>query len=125
MEHQDAVEPEVMAAPPDDAVPEDGGNAESGHGFIGIGRLRLITILQERAEELGIKQVFETQVENSDNYENYDLIVASDGINSKIRTQHEAHFQPEINLRRNKFIWLGTHKLFEAFTFIFIKTKHD
>ncbi|MDG2065757.1 MAG: bifunctional salicylyl-CoA 5-hydroxylase/oxidoreductase [SAR324 cluster bacterium] len=95
-----------------------------GHGFIGIGRLRLITILQERAEELGIQQVFETQVENSVNYENYELVVASDGINSKIRTQHKAHFQPDIDLRRNKFIWLGTHKLFEAFTFIFIKTEH-
>ncbi len=98
--------------------------SSGGHGFIGIGRLRLLTILQERAKELGIKVVFETQVVNSDNYEKYDLIVASDGINSKIRTQHKVHFQPDIDKRRNKFIWLGTHKLFDAFTFIFIKTEH-
>jgi len=95
-----------------------------GHGFIGIGRLRLLTILKERADELGVKQVFKTPVENSDNYQNYDLVVGSDGINSKIRTQHQAHFQPDIDLGRNKFIWLGTYKLFEAFTFIFIKTEH-
>ena len=98
--------------------------SSGGHGFIGIGRLRLLTILQERAKELGIKVVFETQAINSDNYEKYDLIVASDGINSKIRTQHKVHFQPDIDKRRNKFIWLGTHKLFDAFTFIFIKTEH-
>ncbi|MED5516209.1 MAG: bifunctional salicylyl-CoA 5-hydroxylase/oxidoreductase, partial [SAR324 cluster bacterium] len=98
--------------------------SSGGHGFIGIGRLRLLTILQERAKELGIKVLFETQVVNSDNYEKYDLIVASDGINSKIRTQHKVHFQPDIDKRRNKFIWLGTHKLFDAFTFIFIKTEH-
>ena len=98
--------------------------SSGGHGFIGIGRLRLLTILQERAKELGIKVVFKTQVVNSDNYEKYDLIVASDGINSKIRTQHKVHFQPDIDKRRNKFIWLGTHKLFDAFTFIFIKTEH-
>ena len=95
-----------------------------GHGFIGIGRLRLLTILQERAEELGIKQVFEAHVETSEPYAEFDLIVVSDGINSKIRTQHATYFQPDIDLRRNKFIWLGTQWLFEAFTFIFIKTEH-
>ena len=98
--------------------------SSGGHGFIGIGRLRLLSILQERATELGIKQVFETQVETTEPFEDYDLVVVSDGINSKIRTQHEEHFQPDIELRRNKFIWLGTHRLFQAFTFIFIETKH-
>lgn len=96
----------------------------TGHGFIGIGRKRLLQILQDRARELGVVMHFETEFESDiAAYADYDLIVAADGINSKIRTDHAERFQPEIQVRKNKFIWLGTPKLFDAFGFFFEKVE--
>src|SRR6201999_523185 len=95
----------------------------SGHGFIGIGRRRLLEILQHRARELGVELRFETEVE-PDGLEGFDLIVASDGINSKFRAAHADDFKAEIETRRNHFIWYGTHQRFTAFNFIFKKTEH-
>lgn len=93
-----------------------------GHGFCGIGRKHLLNILQKRCEDLGIKLVFEQEIDIAD-VERYkteaDLVVASDGLNSKIRTHWADHFKPEIEVRPNKFIWLGTKQTFEAFTFAF------
>lgn len=96
----------------------------TGHGFAGIGRKRMLNILQDRAQELGIELAFEQEVDGLDAYQDYDLIVASDGINSKIRQANPEAFQPDIDVRPNKFIWLGTKKKYEAFTFIFEKTEH-
>jgi anthraniloyl-CoA monooxygenase len=90
-----------------------------GHGFCGIGRKRLLNILQARAQELGVELVFETEVQGPEQFPDADLIVASDGLNSRVRTRHADHFGPDIELRPNKFIWLGTHKIFDAFTFLF------
>ena len=90
----------------------------SGHGFCGIGRKRLLNILQARCEELGVKLVFETQVTNDDAYD-ADLIIACDGPNSAIRTKYAATYQPDIDMRDCRFVWLGTDKLFDAFTFAF------
>jgi anthraniloyl-CoA monooxygenase len=95
-----------------------------GHGFCGIGRKRLLNILQRRCEELGVKLVFETDAQSDKDYPDADLIIASDGLNSRIRTQHAASFQPDIDTRKCRFVWLGTHKLFEAFTFAFEETEH-
>ncbi len=95
-----------------------------GHGFSGIGRKRLLNILQDRAVELGVDLVFESEVDGIEAYADADLIIASDGLNSRIRTQFADRFEPDIDTRRNKFIWLGTHKLFEAFTFAFEETEH-
>ena len=95
-----------------------------GHGFVGIGRKKLLNILQARCERVGVKLAFETEVVSDTDFPDADLIVASDGINSRIRTQHEAVFKPDIVVRPNRFIWLGTHRLFEAFTFDFQKTEH-
>ena len=95
-----------------------------GHGFVGIGRKKLLNILQARCEELGVKLVFETDVDSDLDYPDADLIIASDGINSKIRTRYADVFKPDIVVRPNRFIWLGTHKLFDAFTFAFEKTEH-
>ena len=98
-----------------------------GHGFVGIGRKRLLQILQDRAKELGITQVFEYEVEVDDiatRFKDADLIIASDGINSKVRTHYQEHFDVDIERRANKFVWLGTHKVFDAFTFIFKETEH-
>jgi anthraniloyl-CoA monooxygenase len=92
----------------------------SGHGFIGIGRKRLLNILQERARELGVVLRFEQEASASlDDYGDYDLVLAADGANSRIRDAYREHFDVDIQVRRNKFIWLGTHKVFDAFTFAF------
>ena len=96
----------------------------SGHGFCGIGRKRLLNILQERCEELGVKLVFETEVTDDEDYADADLVIASDGLNSRIRTKYAATYQPDIDMRDCRFVWLGTHKLFEAFTFAFEETEH-
>lgn len=96
----------------------------TGHGFIGIGRKKLLTILQARAAELGVVMHFETEFDDDVTaYADYDLIVASDGINSRIRTRYEDRFDVDIQTRRNRFMWLGTHQLFDAFEFIFEKTE--
>jgi len=99
----------------------------AGHGFIGIGRKKLLNILQARCEEVGVKLVFETTVlddqEVARQY-NADLVIACDGINSPVRTRYAQTFQPDIDQRDCRFVWLGTHKVFDAFTFIFVQTEH-
>jgi anthraniloyl-CoA monooxygenase len=94
-----------------------------GHGFCGIGRKRLLNILQRRCEEVGVELVFETDVQDDTQYADADLIIASDGLNSRIRTKYAATYQPDIDMRLCRFVWLGTHKLFEAFTFAFEETE--
>jgi anthraniloyl-CoA monooxygenase len=96
----------------------------TGHGFVGIGRKKLLNILQERCEQLGIRLVFETEVGSDEDYPDADLVIASDGIFSKIRGKYESTFKPDIVVRPNRYIWLGTHKLYDAFTFDFRKTEH-
>ncbi|HEU0100587.1 MAG TPA: bifunctional salicylyl-CoA 5-hydroxylase/oxidoreductase [Allosphingosinicella sp.] len=96
----------------------------SGHGFIGIGRRRLLNILQGRAAELGVRLHFEHEASaDLDSYAGYDLVIAADGANSRIRSAHEAHFGVDIQVRKNKFFWFGTSKVFEAFTFAFEETR--
>ncbi|MEO4041713.1 bifunctional salicylyl-CoA 5-hydroxylase/oxidoreductase [Hoeflea sp. CAU 1731] len=98
----------------------------TGHGFCGIGRKQLLLILQARARELGIELRFETEVDDIEKLaSDYDLVVASDGLNSKTRSRYEAAFKPDIDVRECKFVWLGTHQKFDdAFTFIFEETEH-
>jgi anthraniloyl-CoA monooxygenase len=95
-----------------------------GHGFCGIERRHLLNILQRRASSLGVELVFQREVDDIAEFPDADLIVAADGINSRIRTRHAAHFRPTIDVRKNKFVWLGTHRLFQAFTFVFVETEH-
>ncbi len=95
-----------------------------GHGFVGIGRKRLLNILQSRCEEVGVKLVFETEVESDTDYADADLVIASDGVNSRIRNKYAAVFKPDVVTRPNRFIWLGTTKLYDAFNFSFEKTEH-
>lgn len=99
--------------------------SSTGHGFCGIGRKRLLNILQDRCRDLGVELVFETEMgPDLSRFQDADLIVASDGLNSKIRSALAEHFEPDIDVRANKFVWLGTHRLFDAFTFLFEKTEH-
>ena len=98
----------------------------SGHGFCGIGRKSLLLLLQARARELGVHLQFRTEVDDVRNYmDAYDLVVAADGLNSKSRAAFADVFRPDIDMRKCKFVWLGTHQKFDdAFTFIFEKTEH-
>ena len=98
----------------------------SGHGFCGIGRKTLLLLLQARARELGIELRFETEVDGAAVLaRDYDLVVAADGLNSKTRREFTEEFKPEIDVRKCKFIWLGTHQKFDdAFTFVFEETEH-
>ncbi len=98
-----------------------------GHGFCGIGRKRLLNILQERCIELGVNLVFETDVADDQQLAaqyNADLVIACDGLNSRIRNRYAATFEPDVDLRQCRFVWLGTHKTFDAFTFAFEQTEH-
>ena len=98
----------------------------SGHGFCGIGRKRLLLLLQARAAELDVTLQFETDIEDIDALcAAYDLVVAADGVNSRVREHFDAAFKPEIDRRACKFVWLGTQQKFDdAFTFIFEDTQH-
>jgi anthraniloyl-CoA monooxygenase len=96
----------------------------SGHGFIGIGRKRLLGILQERARELGVRLHFEHEASpDLTAYAGYDLVIAADGANSRIRSAYGEHFGVDVQVRKNKFFWFGTARVFEAFTFAFEETE--
>lgn len=98
-----------------------------GHGFCGIGRKRLLNILQRRCEALGVELVFENDVTDDQQAAREfgaDLVIAADGINSRIRTRYAETFRPDVDTRRCRFVWLGTKKLFSAFTFAFEKTEY-
>lgn len=112
----------------DDIAVVQGGvrTVSGGHGFAGIGRKKMLILLQARARELGVDLRFETEFRSAEEYRrDYDLVVACDGINSAVRREYEGVFRPDIDLRRCKFVWLGTHAKFDdAFTFIFERTDH-
>lgn len=98
----------------------------SGHGFIGIGRKKLLNILQDRCRELGVNLVFQTEVTDDEAIARQyqaDLVIASDGINSRVRKKYESTFEPDIEVRKCRFVWLGTHQRFDAFTFAFEQTE--
>ena len=98
-----------------------------GHGFCGIGRKHLLNILQDRCLALGVELVFEVDADDDQamaaQYQ-ADLVIASDGLNSRIRTRYADVFKPDIDTRLCRFVWLGTHKTFDAFTFAFEQTEH-
>ena len=96
----------------------------SGHGFVGIGRKKLLNILQARCEALGVEFVFEREVVSDEEFPDADLIIASDGVNSRIRNKYATAFKPDMVVRPNRFIWLGTNKSYDAFTFDFRRTPH-
>ena len=98
-----------------------------GHGFSGIARKRLLNILQQRCEALGVHLLFETALDDEQALEveqDADLIIASDGVHSALRKRYQAALQPVIDYRTCRYIWLGTHKRFSAFTFAFEETEH-
>ncbi|HEY8266249.1 MAG TPA: bifunctional salicylyl-CoA 5-hydroxylase/oxidoreductase, partial [Steroidobacteraceae bacterium] len=95
-----------------------------GHGFCGIARKQLLAILQERGVELGAIHHYQHEVEDDAAFADADLVIAADGVNSRTRRRHEAVFEPDIDTRECRYIWLGTTKPFPAFTFAFEETEH-
>jgi 2-polyprenyl-6-methoxyphenol hydroxylase-like FAD-dependent oxidoreductase len=93
-----------------------------GHGY-GIGRQRLLDILVERARDLGVQVEFEREIESADDLSDADLIVACDGVNSPMRQLLRERFRTEVAVGRNKYIWLGTSRVFDSFTFAFVHTE--
>jgi anthraniloyl-CoA monooxygenase len=96
-----------------------------GHGFAAMGRKRLLQILQQRCAELGVDVRFRALAPEVEHLSaDYDLVVAADGLNSVVRTKHADQFQPTLDVRRCRYMWLGTDKAFEAFTFDIRETPH-
>ncbi|HEX2136332.1 MAG TPA: bifunctional salicylyl-CoA 5-hydroxylase/oxidoreductase [Microvirga sp.] len=94
-----------------------------GNGFCGCSRRTLLLILRERAAELGVRLVYETEVDDERLFADADLVVVADGINSRFRERYADHFQPEVDVRPNKFSWMGSTRPLDAFTFIFQETE--
>jgi anthraniloyl-CoA monooxygenase len=95
-----------------------------GNSFSGISRLVMLNILQDRAEELGIVLRFNTEIADLESQQDADLVIVADGANSFIRRKYAAHFKPDISPRTNKYIWYGTHELFEGLTLAFRQNEH-
>ena len=99
----------------------------TGHGFCGIERHRLLAVLQARAEELGVEVHYCEAIDDVEACAAQlqpDLIVAADGVASAIRTRYAEQFRPSVEMRPNKFVWLGTTVPYRAFTFLFKATAH-
>lgn len=90
-----------------------------GHGFCGLSRKTLLMILQKRSRELGVNLHFSHEVADLAKLKVSDLLVAADGVGSTIRTLWADRFQPNVDVRPNRFVWLGTDVPFDAFTFYF------
>lgn len=96
-----------------------------GNGFCGCARTTLLRLLQDRARALGVAMRFETEIDAGlAAHKDADLIVAADGINSAIRDTRRDHFGTKVDLRPNKFAWMGSTRAFDAFTFFFRETEY-
>ncbi len=96
----------------------------TGHGFSGLARTTLLAILESRARKLGVDLRCGVEVESEKAYADADLVLAADGVNSRMRDRYADAFGPRVDLRPNRFVWLGTTKPFPAFTFHFRETEH-
>ncbi|HEX9564806.1 MAG TPA: bifunctional salicylyl-CoA 5-hydroxylase/oxidoreductase [Gemmatimonadaceae bacterium] len=98
-----------------------------GHGFSGISRRVLLDILQARCRDLGVQLRFEQELAPDDvvsmvAVERADMVIAADGINSAFRRRFAATCRPDIDMRRCRYVWLGTPRKLDAFTFAFAQT---
>lgn len=95
----------------------------TGHGFAGQSRQRLLEVLTRVCEARGVELHWGSTIDPAD-LPPGDLIVAADGLNSRIRTHFAAAFEPRIDAGKNRFVWLGTTRRFPAFTFYFKEDAH-
>ena len=96
----------------------------TGHGFAGLSRRQLLLLLHRRCREVGVALHFETDVGDLDPYLDADLLIGADGLNSTVRERFADDFEPAVDLRPNRFVWLGTTRPFPAFTFHFREDEH-
>ncbi len=95
-----------------------------GQGFAGIARKKLLNILQRRCDELGVQLRFQTEITDLSSLDGADAIIAADGVNSAIRKARARHFKPSLQEGKARYIWYGTHRWLDAFTFIFRENEH-
>ncbi|MEV0121209.1 FAD-dependent monooxygenase [Streptomyces sp. NPDC050703] len=127
-----AHDPESAAAIAGRCVNWSGGFAHVGDrttahdGDLGhaIGRHEMRTILADRARSLGVRLAFGTEIAGREDLPDADLIVAGDGARSRLRTAGAEHFGTRVTTGANRFVWLGTTRVFKAFTFAFVETGH-
>lgn len=109
----------------DIVVARDGQHVSiAGNGFCGCSRKTLLKLLHQRCREEGINLHFETEIPDESIFADSDIILAADGIGSTIRTKYEKEFGTNITLKKNRFVWLGSTKPLDAFTYFFRTTPH-
>lgn len=96
----------------------------AGNGFCGCSRKTLLQLLQQRCLEEGVNLHFEQNVDDLSQFADSDIILATDGIGSAIRTQYQKEFGTKVELKKNRFVWLGSTKPLDAFTYFFRSTPH-
>jgi anthraniloyl-CoA monooxygenase len=96
----------------------------AGNGFCGCSRKTLLQLLQQRCLEEGVNLHFEQNVEDLAQFADSDIILATDGIGSSIRTKYQQEFGTKVELKKNRFVWLGSTKPLDAFTYFFRSTPH-
>ena len=103
-----------------DVVHRDTKISIHGNSFSGIARLQLLKILQRRAEELGVEIEFRSEIQDVESLRSdCDLLLAADGVNSTVRLRYAEQFEPELDIRSNRYIWYGTNQLFHGLTLTF------
>ncbi len=103
-----------------DVVHRDAKVSIHGNSFSGIARLQLLKILQRRAEQLGVEIEFRSEIQDVESLrQNSDLLLAADGVNSTVRLRYAEQFEPELDVRSNRYIWYGTNQLFHGLTLTF------
>ena len=102
-----------------DAVVRSGG-----HAFSGLARKTLLEILHDRCRDLGVRLSFQDERTDLSDFSEFELVVGADGVNSTVRQALEDRFRPTLDVHRSKYVWFGTDRLFDAFTFIFRQTEH-
>jgi anthraniloyl-CoA monooxygenase len=95
-----------------------------GHVFTGIARVELLGILQRRCEELGVRLRFEDEVTDPEALGDRDLVVAADGVNSVTREARAKVFRPRLDAGASRYIWFGTDRILDSFTFVFRQNDH-
>lgn len=96
----------------------------AGNGFCGCSRKTLLQLLQQRCLEEGVNLHFEQNVDDLSQFADSDIILATDGISSAIRTKYQKEFGTKVELKKNRFVWLGSTKPLDAFTYFFRSTPH-
>lgn len=96
----------------------------AGNGFCGCSRKTLLQLLQQRCIEEGVNLHFEQNVDDLNKFKDSDIVIASDGIGSSIRTQFQKEFGTQVTLKKNRFVWLGSTKPLDAFTYFFRNSPH-